>query len=351
MLIRLTCLLLLSSALFGTACEKTEPAFFNPAQDYEILEEPVFGCSDYQTTSLDVDFQVNTMARYGDFYAYGGFEDLLIVEGGPAGTAVVTEAISANRFLALANRLLICGEDGLYAFGTENGLETLDAGVRCRDLIVGPEGRILASLVNWNYIYELRNDNLTTYSDFVSLDQCTGLDDLTYGGNGVIWATGGCGELFRFEGPTLTNRWNETNAPLADQVSEVFIVADGDEAIAVAKNGTGFYRVLKYDTQDWILLRDLSLDAADSPKTTNMALPSIVDVYLRGDYLYVATTLAGCRGFHRMDVSKYSMLTDTDLAIIEDPAFNSQCIQGIYAASEQEVYVITANEVVAMNCP
>jgi hypothetical protein len=326
---RLTLLLLCSALLLGQACETEDPRFRNSNADYEILEAAVFGCSNYETTRLSVDFQVNTMVRFGDYYAYGGFEDLLIVEGRPGGTPVLAEDISANRFLALQNRLLICGEDGFYEFTVAAGLNPLDGGVRCKDVIIGPEGRIIASLVNQNYLYELRNNNLVTYSDFVDIERCVGLNRLAYAGNNTIWATGGCGAgILRFDGPTLVNRWDNTNAPLPEQLPDLFVLPYGDEAIAVAKNGTGFYRILKYNTQDWILLRDLSLEAADSPKAINMALPSIVDVYLRGDYLYLATTLAGCRGFQRIDVSKNTLLTDEDLAIIEDPAFSSQCHTG-----------------------
>lgn len=338
--------------LLFLACDDEEPIPTNTDTNYEILREPVFGCSNYQLTNLSIDFQINEMSRFNDYYCYGGSENLVITSA-LTGESMVKRAFGANAFLPLEGNLIICGQNGIHQLKADGQFETLQADIACTDVLEGPNGELLFTKQgeNSNYIHQLRNNSTQIYSDFYPVSTCVDIQQLVQGTGNTIWGTTCDGKLLQFEGPTFVRMFDSNNSVMGGRPADLLIAPYGETIVVAVKNGIGLYQILRLDGNELFELAALDATSADTPKQVAMSLPSIRDAYVRDNFLYLATSFAGCRGFHRFDVSKKSRLTDEDIAIIEDIGFDSQCLQDIYVASPEEVYVITDNNnIVQMGC-
>lgn len=345
--------LLLPLGLFLIGCDDDDT--FTPA-DYTAIEASAFDCPNVSSqTVLAADFQVNEITRFGNYFAFGGFKNLLITDENLE-EVLLEPDINVREFLVFESKLIICAEDGLYQFTTDESFSTLATGVNCHDLAIGPGGELLIAdaWVHTESVSEFVDGEIQRYTEIAPDQQgCLGLLDVTLGTNNTLWASTCEDAILKFNGRSFEQVFNTEDEPLLESSSaDLFLLPYQDGVVLVAKNGVGFYQILKYTGGEWIELIHFSLlNSTTSSKEVFMARPSLVDVFIKDDLLYVATTLAGCEGIQRFDISKNEELTEDDYDAFEDPFYSSQCIDALYLDDNGDVYVIVNdNELIKVDC-
>ena len=91
-------------------------------------------------------------------------------------------------------------------------------------------------------------------------------------------------------------------------------------------------------------------DAPNSDETTALVLPSITDILIRGDKLYISTTLASCKGFQGFDITKNELLSPEDYYPQFDTNFDYHCINGLDYGSNGDIFTIADNQVLVYDC-
>ena len=347
-------LIILPIFLFSCKDDDVEPTTStNPSY---ILEESVFGCTNYQLVTPDVDFQINFVHDFDDYLIYGGFENLVISDA-ITGEILLNEPIGVNEFLEYNSKLMICSSDGIYELDNEMNL-TKRSEIGCSDMLTYSDGKLLLTLnsnnqLPFNIIYEWDDaQGLVAYSNPHDAPGCINLGYLTEASNGDIWGLNCNAELLRFRNQEFLNYFSRDSMPLNSDYNEgIFFEPYGDDMIVVGKNGIGTYQVLKYQNDEWIVLFDISGANQNTDQDIEMIKPSIVETMIRNDKLYVATTVASCRGIHVFDITKNELLSPDDYYVVKDPELEGQCINDIYETSNGDIIVVTlGNDVSIMNC-
>lgn len=348
-------LLLFPFCLFLIGCDDDD-TFLAPA--YQAVVDSAFkDCVNAESWQLDnINFQVNEMIQFGDYFVFGGFDNLLVVEE-DLETVVLDEEIEGTKFLPIGGKLIICGGDGLYEFTSDGTFSTLDASVFCQDITIGPNGELLVADGGalTQSVSEFVDGSLTAYTDPSPVNEmCSGIEDIAVSDdNSTVWASSCRDLILKFNGRTFEAAFNTEDEPLLESRSdELFLLPYQDGVVLVAKNGVGFYQILKYTGGEWIELIHFSLlNSTTSSKEIFMTRPSIVEAFIKDDLLYVATTLAGCEGIQRFDISKNEELTEDDYDAFEDPFYNSQCINGMTLEGDGDVYIlVNGNQLIRVDC-
>ncbi len=350
-------LLLIPFCLFLIGCNDDD-ALLDPA--YQPVGESAFtDCVNAESWQLDdVNFQINEMIQFGDYFVFGGFSNLLIMDE-DLETVVVDEEVEGRKLLPIGDKLIICGQDGLYEFASNTEtFSTLDASVFCQDIIIGPDGELLiangSSLTQSVLEYNFVQGGLRPYSDVPLVDEiCTGVFDLALSENDKVWVSTCRDLILKFDSRTFEAAFNTEDEPLLQGRSDdLFLLPYQDGVVVVAKNGTGFYQILKYTGGEWIELIHFSLlNSVTTSKEVFMTRPSIMEAFIKDDLLYVATVLAGCEGIQRFDISKNEELTEDDYDAFEDPFYNNQCINGMTLEGDGDVYIlVNGNQLVRVDC-
>lgn len=341
--------------LFGCKDDDVDPPESNTPS--YILEESVFGCSSYQLVTPDVDFQINHVHDFGEFLIYGGFDNLMISDAN-SGEILLNEPIGVNEFLEKNSKLMICSKEGIYELDLDMNL-TKRSDIGCSDMLDYSDGTLLLTLnstnqLPFNIIYEWDDtQGLLAYSNPHQAPDCVNLGYLAEASNGDIWGLNCNAELLRFRNKEFLNYFSRDSIPLISDYNDgIFIEPYGDDMIVVGKNGIGTYQVLKYQNNDWIVLFDISgTNSNNTDQDIEMIKPSIVETMIRNDKLYVATTVASCRGIHVFDITKNELLSPDDYYVVQDTELEGQCINDIFEAANGDIIVVTlGNDVTVMNC-
>ena len=343
-------LIFLGLATF-TSCSNEEP----PSPSPFILEEDLLACNKNAWTIEDIDFQVNHIYEFADHVFLGGFDHLLIYS--PSQT-ISKAGFAVNGFIEYNSQLLVYNEEGIYEVNAAGDTDLLVGNTRCTSMMVSSNNELLfTTLGNGDFevgkIYQLDpSQGPVVYADANPISKCITIQSLVEASNGDIWASTCDGTLVRYRNKQYVDYFNETNSPLRTNgiVNKLFILPFSDDMVVVQKNGIGPYQVLKFNEEDWITLFDFQYDTLNTDQDIEMSLPSLTEAKIYHEKLYVATTLASCRGFQVFDISKNELLEATDYYIVKDPGFESQCIDAFQVGPDEQAYVVTDNQLTIFTC-
>ncbi|MEM0994650.1 MAG: hypothetical protein AAGI49_16570 [Bacteroidota bacterium] len=342
----LSCLLLTIACQQDTA-DEVEPSF--------IVADQLFNCP-FDLTDIPFSFQVNQVYEYEGFSFYGGFNDLLVTEVGSSG-ALVAEKYGVNEFMEYDNTLVICADEGIFSVDRDLNIRQR-TDVNCQEIVVTKEQELIFLTLGSrdmpsSRIYQLSADQVVSvYANFGGNGGCSALDALSVADNGDVWAADCGGKLIRFRNGEWLDFFDENNSPFNrnNGATDVFLLPFEDSMIVLFKNGVQ-YQLLKYADEEWIVLYELSAtNAPESEQDIAISLPSLVDAAVWEGQLYIATTLASCRGIQIFDVTKNDRLVPEDYYIARDPNFGSQCINAFEILADGTIYVVVQGEVGVFRC-
>ncbi len=312
------------------------------------VEEDLFPCPSEVIDLSTVNFQINQAYEYDNLIIGGGFNNMVIFN--PV-TDVLTriDTLGVNQFLEYEGKLMICAEKGLYSLDGEQKI-TLEAEERCYSVLINSNGEFLMTsndkkILAWNAAQGITAHTEDHQSNFIDLF------DLVELSNGELWAVTLAGEIARFKDQLFLDMYDIDDIPMSEFVLDapMFLTAYEDGAILVTKNGL-LYQIFKYtNDQEWVTLFD-SESAPSSDETTAVIIPSITDILIREDKLYVSTTVAGCKGFQVFDITKNELLSPEDYHPQFDTNFDSQCINGLDYGANGDLFTISNNQVLIYDC-
>lgn len=266
-------------------------------------------------------------------------------------------SMGVNKFVTNEMKLLVCAFDGIFEIDQDLNIEQKSE-VNCIDMNIDQDGNVLVSasglgnVHSSHLIYELDlvENNLTPYIDDYDFSNCISIVRFLIHDNNDIWATTCSQSVLHFRNGQLINQFGPDNSPLTEadvSGSEIYLVEYKDGVVLVAKNTT--YRIAKFNNDNWTLLKELGIDD-DSERDRYMYIASINPPIIYKDQLYVPTTIAGCRGIQRFDITKDELLQDEDYEVIHDPSFPQQCIDEIYIDEDGKFYISDQHRITSMDC-
>ncbi|MEM1318769.1 MAG: hypothetical protein AAGG75_00865 [Bacteroidota bacterium] len=349
-------LLLLGLLLGLSACQNDDEAQELQSSNNYILEESAFGCTNYQTITIDAVFQINHTLQYENFLIFGGFDSLLIADAS-SNERLINTGLRVNKLLAYNNKVTVCADQGVFEIDAIPTVVEKQSWA-CEDVMLSSKGELLATF-NGGFtttpkIY--RWDEMQGFLPFTDKHtrSCLNISQMAEAANGDIWAIN-CGNfVLRFRDDNFLDFFNEDDLPrtLSWQGATVLLQSYGADMVLAVKNGTGLYQVLKFRNGEWLTLFNETLSNADvTDQVAEMMLPSLEKALVRNDKLYIGTTLASCRGIHVFDITKNELLQPADYYVIKDPELEGQCINDISLTSNGDIIVTTlGNDVTIMDC-
>ncbi len=340
---------LIFSALFIT-CKNDDDSDGNMGgtqiPDFYTAGE-LFPCPSNLVDLSSVDFQINAVYEYEGFIVGGGFSDLVIANG-DGGDIVEIDTLGVSQFLEYDGKLMMCSYQGLYSLDPQKNI-TLEADERCHSILISANGTFLMTASDDKILSWDGTQGIVPYTD---PHQSNHLDmyNLIELNNGELWATVN-GKIVRFKDQLFFDLFDSNNMPFNEIFVDgsIFLEAYDEGAILVAKNGQT-YQILKYtNSQEWVVLFDSSL-APSSDETVAIIQPSITDILIREDKLYVSTTIASCKGFQVFDITKDELLAPEDYFPQYDSNFEDHCINGLSYGASGDVITIAGNQVLIYNC-
>ena len=241
-----------------------------------------------------------------------------------------------------SGRVYVCSDRGLYEISSPGSLVKL-SDIDCFDTEVIDDRLWLVSSGsndfpnNQIYEYDFENNRLVT----AQADLGVNIKRFKVLSTGEIW-------IFR-------TRYANGESPLPENVfsfDQVWLAEYDGSIVVVAKNGATVPLVMRYVGGEWKELMGPGVRSMEgaSEKELAIILPSIKEVFVRDNFLYVLTSFAGCRGIHRYDLSGEEALGDEDFDVFEDRNLPDQCLEGyfepqngrgqIYIYSQQQVTFI-----------
>jgi hypothetical protein len=355
-------LFFLSFTLLAVACEKTDDD--QPTTDPGdvpsfVFEDPVLGCGTYETVTPDLE---ENQALYhvvplGENLALGTSDLLVVVD--KSGAVLFEQELSVQQLTPYQSSVMVCADEGIYEL-TESLDLTLRTEVSCNDLkVTGTDQVIFASSDTPDYFNRINElvigpDTVAAFSDSYIIPGCPGLEKLTLVGQDEYWAVDCDGRVAQFmEGDYITT-FDSGNTPLLPGITsadQTFVVTYEEDVAVVSKNASNFYQLMKFKGADWELLKQIVFNTPGSEVDTYMLLSTITDVAVVGNFLYVTTTQADCRGIHRFLIERDESLFPDQIRVIQDPNLPGQCVNRMYVAPNDDVYIITnQSEVTIIKC-
>lgn len=315
-----------------------------------IYEQSLLGCYDYTIINPELDFQINHVYDYQDFLIYGGFDDL-VISNVQTNEIITHEPIGVIKLVEFESNLMVCAKQGIFQITPAGEVQQKTPEVYCDDMILTSQGNLLFTArgiindtLDTRKIYEWsESEGISAFSDAHLAPMHGNLGKLTEANNGDIWGISGKPYILRFREGHFLDYFDEANAPInvADAYMEgTFLATYGNGMIAVLKNGINFYQVLKFQNDEWITLFDIRGSDDLSDHEIEMISPSLQKILIRDDRLYIATSQAGCRGFHVFNLNKNELLQPEDYYVIRDPEFDNQCFRNIHENDLGEIFII-----------
>ncbi|MFK7772246.1 MAG: hypothetical protein AB8F94_08900 [Saprospiraceae bacterium] len=311
------------------------------------VEGELFSCPSNLVDLSSVDFQINHAYEYEGFIIGGGFSDLVIANA-EGGDIVEIDTVGVSQFLEYDGKLMMCSFQGLYSLDPQKNI-TLEADERCHSILISADGTFLMGasdnrILSWN-----STQGVTPYTD---AHQSNHLDlyNLIELKNGELWGTIN-GKVARFKDQLFLEFFDTSNIPLNDFFfdSSIFLKAYDEGAILAAKIGQT-YQILKYtNAQEWVVLFD-SASAPSSDETITITQPSLTDILIHEDKLYVSTTIASCKGFQVFDITKNELLAPEDYFPQYDSNFDHHCIHGLSYGASGDIFTIARNQILKYDC-
>lgn len=343
--------------LFVVGCSDDDQAIDQPMSPSYISEGPLFDCGNYESLNFNVDFQVNEVFEFADHFFFGGFDDLVISDGSN-NEIVLMEKYKVNDFLQFESNLLICTAEGILEVNNDMNV-SLKSEVGCEQLILTNSGEVLFITLgdashSSSRIYSLdtaQGQGHVPYTNGPSNSTCISILQIEKSSNDDIWGINCSSKLLRYRDGELLDYFDESNSPIVrnDNENSMFLLAYQDDMILVSKNGS-LYQILKFKDGEWLTLFELNSNITPSDQELEVRLPSLVSAEIYEDKLYIATTLASCRGFQIFDITKNEPLLPEDYSIVKDSNFESQCIDAFNISETGPIYVMVNDQLNIFNC-
>lgn len=233
-------ILFLSTLIF--ACQNDDESDSNPIDFY--VEGALMTCPSEVFNLSNVSFQINQAYEYENLIIGGGFSDMVIFN--PAtGDLIEIETIGVNHFLEYDNKLMICAEEGLFSFDSQQNI-SIEAGEPCISILLSTSGTLLMTSSDKRILSWDSSQGLMPYTDghqtnFIDMSNLIELS------NGELWATTGDGKIARFKDQLFLGFYDTDDIPLNDFVihAPMFMATYEEGVILVAKNGLS-YQIFKY---------------------------------------------------------------------------------------------------------
>ncbi|MCB0546448.1 MAG: hypothetical protein KDD19_02615 [Phaeodactylibacter sp.] len=338
------------------SCHKEDDTL---SQEQAKVERSLFNCPSYETSELTgpgSSLYFDEMIRYGDYFLYGGFDDLLVTDGFNGEVVLEKNGLDVHKFLPYNQKMLICGTDGIYELDEELNF-TQKSELGCWDIILSPDGKLLFAplgqgSVQPQHIYELSPVDFTPtrYTSNYETGMCVSLDHLFFDTQGYLWAVDCSGHLLKFDGPNLAQRisaensnfWGHEGSNPAEDETHFLNYKDG--MAVVAKAGVLFYEILYYKNGEWApLFLTGNTPGEELPeKAVEMLRGTVQDAVITGEKLLVATN----RGVHEFNLSQSEELSLDDVVNITDPNLPAESAYDLYAEPNGDWYVISTQKAV-----
>jgi hypothetical protein len=320
-----------------------------------VKTDPLFSCGSYEQIQLDEDRVIRWAVPYNDLFLVGAFEWFLVIDSD--GSILLEREWTVNRVQQYQSSLLICvSQRGIFEL-TEDLILSQRSGIDCDDLVVTDTEEVYfvggSISEDFRTIKQLDTDQDTVYvySDVNPSSGSPGLGKLLEVGDGEFWAVDEGGRLIQYLNGAFSQAFSFENAPILEELffdDQVYFSMYKNEVVVVVENGSSFYQILKYDGTDWIVLKQFLFGEFASEKDIYMLLASVTDIEIIGNYLYVSTTLASCRGIHRFFLDTDQPLTDDQYDVFHDPMLPGQCVDWIYEASDGGIFIVTAEGTISI---
>ena len=174
---------LLSLCLVLSACTKDEPT----SEDY-FIEENLFHCAALESAKLVADDEnIDELLEALGYYFLDMFDHLRVLDVSD-GTRSRDFSISANEMVRYAFHVVICADDGIYAFDDQLNIRQV-WDMKCRSMSISPDNRIIFAgndhmSKHADRIYELylSQNEVIPITDRNQIGSCISLLELAVGG-------------------------------------------------------------------------------------------------------------------------------------------------------------------------
>ncbi|MEL6636387.1 MAG: hypothetical protein AAFW73_23615 [Bacteroidota bacterium] len=355
-------LLCFSLLLFTLSCDREDDDVQSDLTDSYIQTQSFLGCTSYTSTPspLDNGSAIDDFIAIGDDWYIGDYDrQLLWINTETRDRQVLLDDVSVGELTVRSGRVYVCSDRGLYEISSPGSLVKL-SDIDCFDTEVIDDRLWLVSSGsndfpnNQIYEYDFENNRLVT----AQADLGVNIRRFKVLSTGEIWifrTQVSDTELARVVDGQVVARYANGESPLPENVfsfDQVWLAEYDGSIVVVAKNGATVPLVMRYVDGKWKELMGPGVRSMEgaSEKELAIILPSIKEVFVRDNFLYVLTSFAGCRGIHRYDLSGEEALGDEDFDVFEDRNLPDQCLEGyfepqngrgqIYIYSQQRVTFI-----------
>lgn len=343
-------LFLLLLGFFGCA----EP--FQPIVEVDtpyILEESAFGCNKYDAFEFQNLPFFNKVAKLGNNY-------FLAVDGGiiaterAKGEILNQYKLKPNEILNQANRVVVCADEGVFTINTNLKLKK-HSDLTCDHITLGGNDNFIFGALNLeggHDLYEINpiTDSIQTYGNYPN-SSCVSVAELETANTGEVWMIDCSGVIFQFRNGDFLKKWDTSNAPLPEISGDHFLFPYRDQMIYVFQNGIR-HDILKFIDGEWIVMRRFGVEDEPLERDLEIAKPDIVDGVVISDNLVLGTTLAGCPGFQRFNLSVNRLNPANDYKIITDPLISSYCVNDMFIHPDGQILLVTDQlNITEISCP
>lgn len=346
----------LSLVVFLSSCKKED----EQEQEYALLNLEI-DCIENNVNIVDFSewFAIkHVVLLAGDDVLFCNDESLYFYDNSDRSVNLIAEDIDVNGISVKDNTAFICSNVGVHRFGSSTSYVLNEvSNLRCYDIDIKSDGELLFSHITSSYIghlFKISEGNIVEpFSNDLHASKLETLD------NGEVWYIDNRGidkTITRLDSNGDVIAVFNSNAELIDGeeiLDNIWFAEGNNELFLVSKSGFGVAKINKYsfDTQTWSTLLTDSLLNGDmcisDDKYFDIRVPSYTDVvFLNGD-LYISTTLASCRGFHKINVTGNTPIQCEDIDMVRaENILGGACFDGIYINKETNRILIHSQRMV-----
>ncbi|WP_421947622.1 hypothetical protein [Phaeodactylibacter xiamenensis] len=339
-----------------------------------IVTENGFDCNEYKLIDfIENDESVRFLEVVGDIIYYTNFDHQIKAYSIPLGT---TELLAETQYVAEMNRqensLHFCTWSGIFSVESDDtdsfqkiseyscsSLEqTVDNGLFFTGFNSSPE----LSMTTASHIYKVVSmDSVVQIT--VDKEEWISIFKVLKNNEIIAFNRNNTDAIYHYNSAgEIINIFDSSNSGLnaGHHDSHIWTTTEDDRLVAVLKNGVGFPDILEWDYgsstwYDYVNKEDFEFESERQWKLADFMAPLYSDVELKNGVLYVATTLSGCRGIQKIDLTSVGQtLTIEDITIVKDSKLNAigHCVQGINFDVDRNRFIIYSQKglMIVSNC-
>jgi hypothetical protein len=355
-------------ALLFVACDsddkdgQVQPSLEELAEAH-IVTEGGFDCSEYRFIDfIENDESINFLEVIGNVIYYVNFDNQIKAYSIASGS---TQLLAETNYVAEVERngetVNFCTWSGIFSVeGGDIGSFRKISEYSCQSLeqtedknryFTGFNNKAELSNTTADHIYKIVSIDSVVQ---VTIDQEEWISTFEMLRNNEIIAfnSGNTDAIYHYNSAgEIINIFNSSNSGLnvGHYEADIWTFTDDDRVVAVLKNGLGFPDILEWDhvSSAWYDYIDEDLfdfdEAQDQWKLSDFTAPAYSDIIFKDGFLYVATTLSGCRGVQKIDLNTVGEnLGIEDITIIKDSKLDDigDCLQGIHFDEVMKRFIV-----------